>query len=89
MKHSLLAATILLVSSNLFAATIVSDEATFKQAIAQANADTTINEIVFAKSTLINLRAPIIYTGKQNLSLRGNGVVIDGQKAGSFIICAI
>ncbi|NOQ64223.1 MAG: hypothetical protein GQ582_06905 [Methyloprofundus sp.] len=86
MKHSLLAATILLASSNLSAATIVNDETSFKQAMTQANENITINEIVFAKNARINLSAPIIYTGKQDLSLRGNGVLIDGQKAGGFSI---
>lgn len=88
MKYTLLGISILaaLASTNTYAASNVSDEASLNAAIDMANMDSSINEIVFAKNAQISLNAPVIYTGTQELTLLGNGATIDGSAAGSFSI---
>jgi len=88
MKHTLLGISIMaaLVSTNTYAAVNVSDEATLNAAIDMANADNSIQKIVFAKNAQISLNHPVIYTGTQKLTLLGNGAIIDGSAAGSFSI---
>ena len=66
----------------------VYDEATLQTAIAAANADSSIHKIIFKKKAKIFLNAPVIYTGTQNLELIGHNAVIDGSKAGSFVLDA-
>ena len=88
MKHILTSLSLLaiLATSNVQAVDKVSDEATLIEAFSRASADSSINKIVFAKNALINLHAPVIYTGTQSLSLKGNGATIDGAHAGNFTL---
>lgn len=88
MKNMLLGFSLFAVSmvTNSLAAGMVSDEASLKTAIAKANADSSLTTIVFEKDAKISLTSPVIYTGKQSLTLQGNGAVIDGAKAGRFVL---
>jgi len=67
---------------------VVHDEISFKAVIEQANQDSSIKTIRFAKNSLVFLNAPIIYSGTQPLTLIGNGTTIDGANAGSFVLDA-
>lgn len=67
-------------------AVIVNDEFTLQQAVAEANADSSIETIVFEHGASIALTAPVIYSGAQDLTLIGNGALIDGSAAGSFVL---
>ncbi|THB69227.1 MAG: hypothetical protein D6B28_11815 [Gammaproteobacteria bacterium] len=73
-------------SSCLYAQTQVNDEASLNAAIAAANADSSIRTIVFEKDADITLTAPVIYNGSQKIQLIGNGAIIDGAAAGSFVL---
>lgn len=75
-------------SGNAVAMNKVYDEVSLQQAIAAANADSSISRIHFKKNAQIVLTAPVIYTGSQPLLVRGNGAVIDGSLAGSFVLDA-
>jgi len=88
MKKALLGISILaaIASTNILAADTVTDEASLNNAISKANVDSSINKIVFARNARISLSSPIIYTGRQNLTLQGNGATLDGAKAGSFVL---
>lgn len=88
MKYTLLVISLLaaLTSIKTLAASKISDEASLKSAIAMANADSSINKIVFAKNAHIRLTSPVIYTGSQDLILSGNESTIDGNMAGSFVL---
>jgi hypothetical protein len=57
----------------------VSDESSFNAAIDAANADNSINKIVFEKNVQLSLSYPVIYTGSQDLMLLGNGATIDRE----------
>lgn len=72
----------LMASSSAFAMTKVYDETTLNMAIEAANNDSSISTIVFEKNADIELYAPVIYTGTQNLTLKGNGAIINGANAG-------
>ena len=88
MKKSLLSMSILaaMASTSAVAMNKVYDETSLQQAIAAANADSSINKIVFKKNAHIALTSPAIYTGSQSLTLIGNKAVIDGSSAGSFVL---
>ena len=88
MKHQIIRIVFfaMLASTNALAADTVSDEAALIRAIARANTDSSINKIVFSKNAQISLTSPVIYTGKQNLILQGNGATLDGTNAGSFVL---
>lgn len=73
-------------ATNVFAVSKVSDESSFNAAIDAANADNSINKIVFEKNVQLSLSYPVIYTGSQDLMLLGNGATIDGENAGSFTL---
>ena len=90
MKHILLGISIIagLASVNIQAANKISDEASLKSAIAMANADSNITRIVFERNAQIKLTSPVIYTGKQALSLLGNDSTIDGAAVGSVALNA-
>lgn len=90
MKHTLLGTSLLvvLISTQILAASKVSDEASLRSAIAMANADSRVDKIVFAKNANIRLTSPIIYTGSQNLTLAGNESTLDGRAAGGFVLDA-
>lgn len=75
-----------MVSGSAFAGTKVYDEASLQAAFADANVDSSIEEIVFAKNAYIKLTAPVVYTGTQDLTLVGRDAVIDGSDAGSFVL---
>jgi len=88
MKYSLVTLSILaaLNSSTVNAGNKVSDEYSLQNAIAAANADSSIEKIYFRKNANIQLTAPVIYNGTQPLTLVGNNAIIDGSTAGSFIL---
>ena len=73
-------------SSSLYANTQVNDEASLNAAIAAANADSSIATIVFEKDADITLTSPVIFTGNQKIQFVGNGAIIDGSAAGSFVL---
>ncbi len=79
-------AIILASSSSLFAYTQVNDEVSLKEAIAAANSDPSISSIIFERNADIILTAPVIFNGTQKIRLIGNGAIIDGSLAGSFIL---
>ena len=83
---SALAIAIAMASTAAIANDKVYDEASLQEAITAANTDSRINRIVFERNALLSLTTPIIYTGKQALTLIGNGAVIDGSQAGSFVL---
>ncbi len=62
----------------------VDNEASLRAAIDSANHDDRIKKIVFKKDVHLELNAPVIYSGTQELEVFGNNAVIDGHKAGSF-----
>ncbi len=66
--------------------TLVSDEHSFQQAIALANADSNIRTITFLKDAYIRLSTPVTYTGSQALILIGNNATIDGAATGVFYL---
>lgn len=86
MKKSLICLAIL-AAANANAAP-VGDEASLQAAIAAANVDSGIHKIVFAKNAHIQLTQPVVFTGGQALKVVGNGAVIDGSLAGSFVLDA-
>ncbi len=88
MKNALSGLSLLLAMTGATAtsATKVNDEHTLQLAIAEANADSCIEKIIFMKKANISLTAPIIYTGKQALTLVGNDATIDGSSAGTFTL---
>ena len=73
-------------SINVLAANKVTDETSLQSAIAMANTDSSIHKIVFAKNAQISLTSPVIYTGTQNLTLLGNGAILNGENVGTFIL---
>ncbi len=73
-------------STSLYANTQVDNEESLNMAIAAANANSEIRTIVFEKDAEIVLTAPVIFNGTQKLNLIGNGAVIDGSAAGSFVL---
>jgi len=83
---SVLTVAIALASAPLIASEKVHDEASLIDAIAAANADSSIHHIVFKRNSHIALNAPVIYSGSQALALIGRGSVIDGSAAGSFVL---
>jgi len=87
MKYSILSSAVLLATlSSPAIAMPVFDEASLQAAIANANTDSSVNKIVFARNANINLSAPVIYTGSQDLMVFGRGAVVDGSAAGSFVL---
>ncbi len=74
------------VAASQAAAAQVYDETSLRVAIEAANFDSSIEKIVFKKNALIELSAPVIYTGSQSLKLVGKGAIIDGSNAGSFTL---
>ncbi len=85
-----LLSTCLAISLGLFSsqsfAKKVWNESTFKEALTQASASNTATTITLAKNVHIMLSQPLIYSGKQALSIVGNNALIDGSQAGSFIL---
>lgn len=63
----------------------VDNETSLRAAIEMANHDVRTSKIIFKKNAYIELNAPIVYYGKQELIIFGNNAVIDGHNAGSFI----
>ena len=59
----------------------VSNEAEFLDAVDDANADSSISEIVFAPNAVIELTDEVRYTGVQDLTLVGRGATISGATA--------
>jgi len=86
MKSSILNLAIVsaMFTGSAIAGTKVYDEVSLQTAIANANVDSSIEKIIFAKNAHIKLTAPVIYTGTQDLTLLGRGALIDGSSAGSF-----
>ena len=76
----------LLASTPALALHKVYDEASLQAAIAEANSNPGVDKIVFAKRAYIKLSAPVVYNGEQALTLLGNGAIIDGSDAGSFVL---
>lgn len=58
--------------------TRVSTEAELVAAVAEANADSSITRIVFARNAVIELTDEVRYTGAQDLTLVGNGATLSG-----------
>ncbi|ARN74828.1 hypothetical protein [Oceanicoccus sagamiensis] len=73
-------------SSHALASSVVHDEDSLLAAIESANNNPAIKRIVFKRNATISLTAPVIYNGKQRLSLHGNGATIDGSGAGYFVL---
>jgi len=88
MKPAILMIALSFCSCALQAQNLISDEKSFNAAINKANMNSSVTQITFAKNARIALTAPVIYTGKQHLTLIGNHAVVDGSKAGSFIQAA-
>jgi len=86
LQLSLMTAIAALNTTNASAGNKISDEYSLQQAIAAANADSSITKLVFRKNAEISLTAPVIYSGRQALTLIGNGATIDGSAAGSFTL---
>jgi hypothetical protein len=84
MKPTILMLALSFCSCALHAQNLISDEKSLNAAINKANMDSSMTKIAFAIDAKISLTAPVIYSGKQNLTLIGNNAVIDGAKAGSF-----
>ena len=82
----LIITTTAIISLPLMAYDKVDDEASLQAAITEANANSHINKIVFKRNAHIELTAPVIYNGDQNITLIGNGAEIDGAQAGSFFL---
>jgi len=59
----------------------VSNEAEFLAAVEDANADSSISEIVLAPNAVIELTTEVRYTGEQDLTLVGRGATISGATA--------
>ena len=76
----------MLASTTVFADSKVYDESSFIEAIDYANADNSIEHIIFEKNVHISLTSPIIYTGSQDIEFIGNNATIDGASAGSFTL---
>jgi len=62
----------------------VDSEMSLRAAIDSANHDDRIKKIIFKNNVHIELNAPVIYSGTQELEVFGNNAVIDGHNAGSF-----
>ncbi|ADZ92997.1 hypothetical protein [Marinomonas mediterranea] len=73
-----------MLSSFAFAMEPVDSETSLNMAIKQANRDSSVASIVLKKDAVISLTSPIIYTGKQALSIEGNGAVLNGEKSGTY-----
>ncbi|MBJ7538549.1 hypothetical protein [Marinomonas transparens] len=85
MKKTLLSIAMLSVmaSSSVYAMDQVDSEASLTMAINKANMDSSISSIVFKKNVKISLTSPVVYTGKQTLSIEGNGAVLNGEQSGT------
>ncbi len=68
------------------ATTLINDEASLHNALAQAALNPASAKIVFAKEAKITLTTPAVYTGSNPLEIEGNGATIDGSHAGSFTL---
>ena len=73
-------------SAAVSAGQFIHDEASLLAAIELANNVSKIKTLVFAKDAEIDLTQPVVYTGTQPLRVIGNGAVIDGSLAGSFVL---
>ena len=83
---SILSALLIIATANAGSIIDIYDEASLIEAISAANSDPAITTISFKYNAVIQLTAPVIYSGTQSLKLLGNKAVIDGASAGSFIL---
>jgi len=87
MKRTIISTLVISVLSfNVVANSLVTDEASLQQAISRANLNAHTNVIIFSRNAKISLSGPVIYSGDQPVKLVGNGAVIDGSRAGSFVL---
>ena len=56
-------------------------DGSLRDAVEAANGDASIKQIIFGRDLTIDLMAPVVYTGDQDLTLRGNNTTVSGASA--------